>query len=96
LGVEKKRETMRSYIFTDRERKILRTWLETQERLEGFSRLAFNTRKDIVTLVEDMELVLSAITVYSPEVDFAAIKCGDIKKIVEEWQKKAYSFNIPT
>ena len=86
---------MRSYIFTDRERVILKTWLEKQERLEGINRLAFNTRKDIVTLIEDMELVLSAIAAYSPEVDFAATKCGDIKQIVEEWQRKAYSFNIP-
>jgi hypothetical protein len=94
--MKKEMRKMRSYIFTERERTILKTWLETQERLEGFNRLAFNTRKDIVTLVEDMELVLSAITVYSPEVDFAATKCGDIKKIVEEWQKKAYGFKIPT
>ena len=87
---------MRSYIFTDREREILKTWLETQERLEGFTRLAFNTRKDIVTLVEDMELILSAISVTFPEVDLAVVSCSDIKQIAKEWQEKAYSFKIPT
>jgi hypothetical protein len=56
--------------------------------------LAFNTRKDILTIFEDMELVLSAIAVYSPEVKSAATKCGDVKKVVEEWQELAYSFNI--
>ena len=85
---------MRSYIFTDREREILKAWLENEERLEGFNRLAFNTRKDILTIFEDLELVLSAIAVYSPEVKTAATKCGDVKKVVKEWQKRAYSFNI--
>ena len=87
---------MRSYIFTEREREILKTWLETKERLEGFNRLAFNTRKDIVTLMEDMQLILSAIALYSPEIDFAATKCGDIMQVVKEWQKQAYSFKIPS
>ncbi|MFC1802744.1 hypothetical protein ACFL0D_02130 [Thermoproteota archaeon] len=85
---------MRSYIFTDRERGILKTWLEKKERLEGFNRLAFNTRKDIVTLIEDMELVLSAIAVNFPDVDFAATKCSDMKQVVIEWQKLAYSFDM--
>ena len=86
---------MRSYIFTDREREILNAWLKKKERLEGFNRLAFNTRKDILTIFEDMELVLSAIAVYSPEVQSAADKCDDVKQVVKEWQEQAYGFNIP-
>ena len=86
---------MRSYIFTEREREILNAWLENKERLEGFNRLAFNVRKDILTIFEDMELVLSAIAVYSPEVKSAATKCSDVKQVVEEWQKRAHGFNIP-
>ena len=86
---------MRSYIFTDREREILNAWLKNKERLEGFNRLAFNTRKDILTIFEDMELVLSAIAVYSPEVQSAADKCDDVKQVVKEWQEQAYGFNIP-
>ena len=83
---------MRSYIFTEREREILKTWFEKKEKLEGFNRLAFNTRKDIVTLIEDMELVLSAIAVNFPDVDFAATKCGDIKQIAKDWHERAYGF----
>lgn len=86
---------MRSYIFTDRERKILYAWLENKEKLEGFNRLAFNTRKDILTLIEDLELILSAIAVNFPEVDFATAKCSEMKQTIKEWQKLAYSFNIP-
>ena len=69
--------------------------MKNKERLEGFNRLAFNTRKDILTIFEDMELVLSAIAVYSPEVQSAADKCDDVKQVVKEWQEQAYGFNIP-
>jgi hypothetical protein len=85
---------MRSYIFTDREREILNTWMEKKEKLEGYNRLAYNARKDIVTLIEDMELILTAIAVNFPEVDFAVTKCEDIKQVAIEWQKLAYSSKI--
>jgi hypothetical protein len=80
---------MRSYIFTEREREILHAWLEKKEKLEGFNRLAFNTRKDIVTLIEDMKLVFSVIAVNFPEVESAATMCDDVKQVVEEWKKQA-------
>jgi len=95
LAVKKERGTMRSYVFTDREREILKTWVEKKERLEGFNRLRFNTRRDAITLIEDMELMLSAIAVNFPEVNFATIKCGEIKQMAKEWQKRGYANKIP-
>ena len=86
---------MRSYIFTDREREILKTWIEKKERLEGFNRLSFNTRRDAFTLIEDIELMFSAVAVNFPEVDFATARCGEIKQNVKEWQQKGYASDIP-
>ena len=86
---------MRSYVFTDREREILKTWVDKKERLEGFNRLRYNTRRDAITLIEDMELMLSAIAVNFPEVNFATIKCGEIKQMATEWQKMGYTYKIP-
>ena len=95
MAVKKERGTMRSYVFTDREREILKTWVDKKERLEGFNRLRYNTRRDAITLIEDMELMLSAIAVNFPEVNFATIKCGEIKQMAKEWQKRGYANKIP-
>jgi hypothetical protein len=93
--VKKGRRTLRSYIFTDREREILKAWIEERDRLEGFNRLRFNTRRDIITLIEDVELMFSAVAVDFPDVDFATIRCREIKEKAKEWQKRGYEYKIP-
>lgn len=48
---------MRSYILTERERKILRRFIETGEKLDGFAVLAHHLKKHRDTVSGDLELV---------------------------------------
>ena len=52
---------MRRYILTDRERRLLRAWLETGEEAEDLPRLFTWIRRSIPRLTEDTDLILSTI-----------------------------------
>jgi len=49
---------MRSYIFTDRERSIVETFLRTGRRVEGFKMIAYRVRT-FKRLAKDVELYLA-------------------------------------
>jgi len=48
---------MRSYILTEREREILKHFVETGEKIDGFAVLVHDLRKHRDALNEDLELV---------------------------------------
>jgi len=48
---------MRSYILTERERRILKRFVETGEKLDGFAVLVHHLRKHRDALSEDLGLV---------------------------------------
>jgi len=48
---------MRSYILTERERGILRRFIDTGEKLDGFAVLAHHLKKHRATISGDLELV---------------------------------------
>lgn len=48
---------MRSYILTEREREILKRFIETNEKLDGFSVLLHYLKKHRATLNQDLEMV---------------------------------------
>jgi hypothetical protein len=52
---------MRSFILTERERRLLRVWLETGEEAEDLPRLFTWIRQSIPRLTEDTDLILKAI-----------------------------------
>jgi 5-bromo-4-chloroindolyl phosphate hydrolysis protein len=47
---------LREYILTERERKIIRTFLERGEKLEGFRQLLFRARH-MEKIKEDLKLI---------------------------------------
>jgi len=48
---------MREYILTEREREILKTFIETGLKLNGFSVLVIRLKRASKRLMEDMELI---------------------------------------
>ncbi len=48
---------MRTFIFTDRERRLLERWLETGEEADDVPRIFTWIRQNMPGLVEDMDLV---------------------------------------
>lgn len=52
---------MREYILTPREREILKTYVKSGIKLNGFSVLALRLKRASKTLLEDMELVKAAL-----------------------------------
>jgi len=48
---------MRSYILTERERRILRRFVDTGEKLDGFAVLVHHLKKHRDTIRRDLELV---------------------------------------
>ena len=52
---------MREYILTEREREILKTFIETGLKLNGFSVLTNRLKRANKRLMEDMELIRSAL-----------------------------------
>jgi hypothetical protein len=52
---------MREYILTQREREILKTYLKKGIKLNGFSVLILRLRRSSKVLMEDLELIKSAL-----------------------------------
>ena len=52
---------MREYILTERERKILETFVKDNVKLDGFSVLALRLKRSNKKLIKDMELVKAAL-----------------------------------
>ena len=52
---------MREYILTEREREILKTFIETGLKLNGFSVLTNRLKRANKRLMEDMELIRSTL-----------------------------------
>jgi hypothetical protein len=52
---------VRRYIFTDRERKLLRGWMETGEESQGTMNVLSWIRQGFPLLAEDMDLLFKAI-----------------------------------
>jgi len=52
---------MREYILTEREREILKTFIETGLKLNGFSVLTIRLKRANKRLMEDMELIRAAL-----------------------------------
>lgn len=52
---------MREYILTPREKEILKTYVESGIKLNGFSVLALRLKRAGKTLLEDIELVKAAL-----------------------------------
>jgi len=48
---------LRSYVFTGREREILKRFIETGEKLDGFSVLVHHLKKHRDALIRDLELI---------------------------------------
>ncbi|MEM2514772.1 MAG: hypothetical protein QXO15_08800 [Nitrososphaerota archaeon] len=59
---------MREYILTPREREILKTYIESGIKLNGFSVLALRLKRVSKTLLEDMELVKTALEKMEKEI----------------------------
>jgi len=52
---------MREYILTPREREILKTYIESGIKLNGFSVLALRLKRASKTLLEDIEIIKAAL-----------------------------------
>jgi len=52
---------MREYILTERERKILETFIKQGIKLDGFSVLALRLERSNKKLIEDIELIKAAL-----------------------------------
>jgi len=52
---------LRRFIFTDRERELLKTWLETGEESNETRKLLTRIRKGFPDLAEDMEIMFAVI-----------------------------------
>ena len=48
---------MREYILTDREKEIVKTYLEKGQRLEGFSVLVSRCKTNLSKINEDLKLI---------------------------------------
>lgn len=53
--------SMREYILTERERKILETFIKQGIKLDGFSVLALRLERSNKKLIEDIELIKAAL-----------------------------------
>jgi hypothetical protein len=53
--------SVREYILTSRERKILETFVENDVKLDGFSVLAIRLKRASRKLVDDLELIKAAL-----------------------------------
>ena len=53
--------SMREYILTERERKILETFIKEGIKLDGFSVLALRLERSNKKLIEDIELIKAAL-----------------------------------
>lgn len=52
---------MREYILTQREREILKTFVETGVKLNGFSVLALRLKRSHKKLLDDVELIKASL-----------------------------------
>lgn len=77
---------MRTYIFTERERKIIETYIESGKRLEGFNQLDHRLRSAWPRLVDDLVLVLRLGAVNNP---FLKEYVAQIEKL-QDWLGKHF------
>lgn len=54
-------KSMRNYVLTDKERKILRTFIESDLKLNGFSVLMLRLRNGRDQIAEDLKLIDAAL-----------------------------------
>lgn len=60
---------MREYILTQRERKILKMYIESGTKLNGFSVLVLRLKRASKKLLEDMELIKATLNKLGEEED---------------------------
>jgi hypothetical protein len=74
---------MRSYILTDRERNILKRFVDTGEKLDGFAVLIHHLKKHKLNIIKDLELVNVSLQQISPDI-FDDVADNALKRVEEK------------
>lgn len=77
---------MREYIFTEKERKIIETYVESGIRLEGFNQLDHRMKGAWSKLLEDLALALKLGAIEHPFLEEYVTQTQELR----EWLGKIY------